>query len=136
MTARFPELAELGPAHAEDAALLFMQISPDYLLSRLGSRFLSAGVLANVLLDERRFRFRQREGRVVGLAAGTTARSRLVGRTLRGAPLAFVTHTVRGVLRSPAVLKESFDLTRRLSREKGQPGPEAELITLECFPGK
>ena len=63
----------------------------------------------------------QREGRV-GLAAGTTARSGLVGRTLRGAPLAFVTHTVRGVLRSPAVLKESFDLTRRLSRRKASQG--------------
>ena len=73
----------------------------------------------------------QREGRVVGLPRGTTARSGLVGRTLRGAPLAFVTHTVRGVLRSPAVLKESFDLTRRLSRE-GPARAGSGLITLDA----
>ena len=135
MSPQFPELAELGPAHAEDAARLFMQISPDYLLSRLGSRFLSQVFWRTFYSTTVDFGFVwQREGRVVGLAAGTTARSGLVRRTLRGAPLAFVTHTVRGVLRSPAVLKESFDLTRRLSRERGQPGPEAELITLGMLP--
>jgi hypothetical protein len=135
LTGQFPELAELGPKHAEDAARLFMQISPDYLLSRLGSRFLSQVYWPAFYSTSVDFGFVwQREGRVVGLAAGTTARSGLIGRTLGAAPFAFVTLTVRGMLRSPSVLRESIDLARRLSREKGQPGPEAELITLGMLP--
>ena len=135
MTAQFPELVELRPAHADEAARLFMQISPDYVLSRLGCRFLSQVFWRPFYTTDVDFGFVwQRDGRVVGLAAATTARSGLVRRTLTGAPLAFIGHTLAGVLRSPTVLRESFDLARRLAREKGQPGPEAELITLGILP--
>ena len=62
------------------------------------------------------------------LAAGWWA-GRCVGRRWRLSRIRCVAYFAH-----QAVLKESFDLTRRLSREKGQPGPEAELITLGMLP--
>ena len=135
MIAEYPELVPLAPDHAEDAARLFMQISPQYLLSRLGVRFLTRVFWRPFYSSPDDFGFVwQRDGRVVGLAAGTTARSGLVGRTLRGAPFAFATEAARGALKSPSVMKEGLDLWRRLSRERREPGPEAELITLGFLP--
>jgi hypothetical protein len=128
-------LAALGPAHAVEAARLFMQISPNYLLSRLGQSFLAQVFWRAFYSSSEDFGFVwQKEGRVVGLAAGTTARSGLVGRTLRGAPIEFITEAARGVLTSPGVLREGFELWRRLARERREPGPEAELITLGLLP--
>lgn len=131
----YPQMAPLGQAHAEDAARLFMQISPRYILSRLGSAFLadvfwrpfySGGVdFGYVWL---------REGRVVGLAAGTTARDGLLRRTVTGAPVRFLLGAARGALRSPSVIGEGFDLLRRLASERAVPGPAAELITLGLLP--
>jgi hypothetical protein len=131
----YPDLAPLEQAHAEQAAQLFIQISPHYILSRLGVRFLadvfwrpfySGGVdFGYVWL---------REGRVVGLAAGTSARDGLLRRIAVGAPLRFLLAGAGGALRSPGVVTEALDLMRRLAREREAPGPAAELITLGLLP--
>jgi Acetyltransferase (GNAT) family len=131
----FPELAGLAPAHAAQAARLFLQISPAYLLSRLGERFLAEVFWRPFYSGGPDFGYVWvRDGRVVGLAAGTTQRTGLVGRTIRGAPVGFVHGVARGVLRSPGVIGEGLDLIRRLRHEEHESGPEAELITLGLLP--
>jgi hypothetical protein len=131
----YPELRQLGPEHANGAAQLFMQISPRYLLSRLGERFLAEVFWRPFYSGSVDFGYVwQLEGRVVGLAAGTVAREGLLARTIMSAPLEFAIGAAAGAIRTPAVIPEAFDLLRRLRRERDAAGPAAELITLGLLP--
>jgi hypothetical protein len=112
-----------------------MQISPEYILSRLGLRFLADVFWRPFYSGGVDFGYVWLRGdRVVGLAAGTTARDGLLTRIVRGAPFEFMVRGTGAALRSPGIVAEGLELMRRLGAERKSGGPTAELITLGVLP--
>jgi GNAT superfamily N-acetyltransferase len=131
----FPELETLQPADAAAAAHLFVQLAPQYFLSRFGEPFLANVFWRPFYRGGADFGFVwKKDDRVVGLAAGTTAREGLLRRIVTGAPLAFAAGALRTAVLSPRIVGEGIDLVRRLGAEGKAPGPDAELITLGILP--
>lgn len=130
-----PALSRMEPDHGPQVTALFLDLFPDYFLSRFGPRFLNHGFWRQFWSRPDCFGFVWLDGnRVSGYAAGTTARASFMSNVVRSSPLLFVRSTIIAALRRPIVIGEGIDLFLRLKREAEDDGPGAELLAFGVAP--
>lgn len=132
---RYPNLRVMDVSHARQLGELFVQMSPDYFLSRFGSAYLARAFWARFTDVQECFGFVWVEnGRVVGFAGGTVERTRFLRQVILATPFLFLRSAVVAAIRKPIVIKEGFELLRRLAAEDDRSGPGAELLILGVSP--
>lgn len=132
---RYPQLQRLTAAHLADVSSAFVTIVPDYFLSALGAPYL-ARTFWRVFCDAPEcFGFVWMDGpRAVGFVAGSLDRDRFTARVVARAPFSFVARLALAAVRTPRFLWQGLGLVRTLIAERGQEGPDVELISLGLLP--